>query len=217
MIAPSTKPSNVRLTKRAVDAAVPRSERYILWDVELKGFGLRVEPSGTKTFLVRYRPKGVGRSGAKRFMKVGRYGSVTPDEARNHARAILGAVAGGDDPAGEQIKAREAITFAELAERYLNEEVRPKRKPGTATLYSHYLQDLAAPEIGDVSKQTPSHARTFRDSIRRSDERAPLRPTGSSPLCRRCSATARNNRFCRKGSIPPAALKSSARPRGSAF
>jgi integrase len=154
MIAPSTKPSNVRLTKRAVDAAVPRSERYILWDVELKGFGLRVEPSGAKTFLVRYRPKGVGRAGAKRFMRVGRYGSVTPDEARNHARAILGAVAGGDDPAGEQIKAREAITFAELAERYLNEEVRPKRKPGTATLYSHYLRDLAAPEIGRLKADT---------------------------------------------------------------
>ena len=57
-------------------------------------------------------------------------------------------MAGGADPAGEQIKAREAVTFAELAERYLNEEVTPKRKPGTATLYSHYLRDLVVPEIG---------------------------------------------------------------------
>ncbi|MFZ0208692.1 MAG: Arm DNA-binding domain-containing protein [Roseiarcus sp.] len=93
-------------TKRAVDNAAPRSERYIVWDVELKGFGLRVEPSSAKTVLVRYRPNGAGRSGAKRFMKVGRYESVTPDEARNKARAILGAVAGGDDPAGEQSKSR---------------------------------------------------------------------------------------------------------------
>jgi integrase len=153
MIASPTKPRNVRLTKRAVDAANPRSERYILWDVELKGFGLRVEPSGAKTFLVRCRPKGARRSGAKRFMKVGRYGSVTPDEARNQARAILGAVAGGDDPAGEQIKAREAITFAELAKRYLNEEVAPKRKPGTATLYSHYLRGLAIPEFGRLKAE----------------------------------------------------------------
>jgi hypothetical protein len=78
MTAPSTIPSNVRSTKRAVDNAAPRSERYIVWDVELKGFGLRVEPSSAKTFLVRYRPKEAGRSGAKRFMKVGRCGSVTP-------------------------------------------------------------------------------------------------------------------------------------------
>jgi hypothetical protein len=47
-----------RLSKRAVDAATPRSGRYILSDSELKGFGLPVEPSGAKTFLLRYRPKG---------------------------------------------------------------------------------------------------------------------------------------------------------------
>ncbi len=159
MAAPSTKTTNIKLTIRAVDAATPRSERYILWDSDFKGFGLRVEPSGAKTFLVRYRPKGAGRAGAKRFVKLGRYGSVTPDEARDQAKTILGAVAGGADPAGEQIKARETITFAELAERYLNEEVTPKRKPGTATLYSHYLRDLAIPEIG----------RLKADAITRSD------------------------------------------------
>ena len=69
MTAPSTIPSYARSTKRAVDDAAPRSERFIVWDVELKGFGRRVEPSGAKTFLVRYRPMGAGRSGAKRFMK----------------------------------------------------------------------------------------------------------------------------------------------------
>jgi hypothetical protein len=37
-----------RLTKRTVDAAKPVASRYILWDVDLAGFGLRVEPSGIK-------------------------------------------------------------------------------------------------------------------------------------------------------------------------
>ena len=154
MVAPSTKTTNGRLTKRTVDAATPQSERYVVWDSELKGFGLRVEPSGAKTFLVRYRPKGAGRTGAKRFMKLGRYGTVTPDEARFRAKAILGAVAAGGDPAGEQIKACKAITMAVLAERYLDEEVTPKLKPGTATLYSHYLLDLAIPEIGRLKADT---------------------------------------------------------------
>jgi hypothetical protein len=151
--------TNGRLTKRAVDAATPQSERYVVWDSELKGFGLRVEPSGAKTFLVRYRPRGAGRTGAKRFMKVGRYGTLTSDEARNRAKAILGAVAAGGDPAGEQNKAREAITMAALAERYLDEEVTPELKPGTAKLYSHYLRDLTIPEIG----------RLKADAITRSD------------------------------------------------
>ena len=43
-----------KLTKRIVDMAQPESERYVVWDSTLKGLGLRVEPSGTKTFLVRY-------------------------------------------------------------------------------------------------------------------------------------------------------------------
>jgi hypothetical protein len=49
MVAPPTKTTNGRLTKRTVDAASPQSERYVVWDSELKGFGLRVEPSGAKT------------------------------------------------------------------------------------------------------------------------------------------------------------------------
>ena len=52
-----------KLTKRTVDAAELEAERYILWDSALKGFGLRVETSGTKTFLVRYRI-----AGRKRFV-----------------------------------------------------------------------------------------------------------------------------------------------------
>ncbi len=47
--------SSIFLTKRVVDAAKAREGRYHLWDIKLAGFGLRVETSGTKTFVVRYR------------------------------------------------------------------------------------------------------------------------------------------------------------------
>ena len=92
----------VRLTKRVVDAATSRAERFHVWDSELSGFGLRVEASGTKTFIVRYRADGGGRNAPRRFMTVGRYGTLTPDEARSKARQILGAVATGHDPAGDR-------------------------------------------------------------------------------------------------------------------
>jgi hypothetical protein len=43
--------SSIFLTKREVDAAKAREGRYHLWDTKLAGFGLRVETSGTKTFV----------------------------------------------------------------------------------------------------------------------------------------------------------------------
>ena len=44
-----------RLTTRTVADARPRERRYIVWDEELTGFGLRVSPSGRRSFIVQYR------------------------------------------------------------------------------------------------------------------------------------------------------------------
>ena len=99
-----------KLTKRTVDAAEPEAERYILWDSALKGFGLRVETSGTKTFLVRYRI-----AGRKRFVALGRFGQLTPEQARSLAQEALADVRHGHDPAAERRKERAANSVAELA------------------------------------------------------------------------------------------------------
>ena len=58
-------PWGARLTKRIVDAMAPRDVRYIVWDADLKGFGIRIETSGTKTYLVRYRPRDGGVKGSE--------------------------------------------------------------------------------------------------------------------------------------------------------
>src|SRR5262245_27652412 len=76
------------LTKVVIDAAAPAIERYELWDLALPGFGLRVAPSGIKTFVLRYRSRGGGRSSPKRFITIGRYGALTPDQARVEAMAL---------------------------------------------------------------------------------------------------------------------------------
>jgi integrase len=149
-------PTPLRLTKEVVDKARPKNERFVLWDDKLPGFGLRVEPTGTKTFFLRYRAKGAGRQGAKRFFKIGNMGAMTPDEARNRARQVLGEIAGGADPAARIAKEKEALTVAALAERYLEDEVAPKLKKGTARLYSRYFRSLVAPKIGRIKAQALS-------------------------------------------------------------
>ena len=50
-----------RLSKRTMDAFGPATRPYIVFDEDLTGFGLRVMPSGTKTWIVEYRPGFGGR------------------------------------------------------------------------------------------------------------------------------------------------------------
>jgi hypothetical protein len=111
--------SSTKLTKKAVDAANPKRARYIVWDSELKGFGVRVAESGTKTYFIRYRPRDGGRGAPKRFVVLGRHGVITPDQARERARTLLGEVAAGKDPAKERANVGKAITIARLVDRFL--------------------------------------------------------------------------------------------------
>ncbi|MGY5800224.1 Arm DNA-binding domain-containing protein [Rhizobium sp. LEGMi12c] len=84
------KRSAVLLTKRTVDAARPDQDRYHIWDSELSGFGLCVVPSGMKTFIIKYRTDGGGRSTNQRVLTTGRFGPVTVEQARKLAKVKLG-------------------------------------------------------------------------------------------------------------------------------
>lgn len=115
------KRSDVLLTKRVADAALPGPKRYDVWDSRLAGFGLRVEPSGAKTFIIRYRADGGGRTAPRRFIAVGRFGALTVEEARKRARTLLGAAAKGEDPAEERQAKRRELTIAALISLYEKE------------------------------------------------------------------------------------------------
>jgi integrase len=92
-----------------------------VWDVDLPGFGLRVEPTGRKTFVARYRAGG-GRTGVLRQATLGRYGPLTVEEARIRAKRLLGSAAGGGDPVGEKKQAQQkGVTVGEVADWYLRE------------------------------------------------------------------------------------------------
>jgi integrase len=141
--------SSAKLTKRTVDGAAPRPGRYTVWDTELKGFALRVAESGTKTYILRYRPRGTGRAGPRRFMVLGRHGVLTPDEARAQAKTFLGAVAAGQDPAKERSQANSAMPIAKLADFFINQHVKPKRKGRTADGYAAILHNYFVPKYGN--------------------------------------------------------------------
>jgi integrase len=151
-----------RLTKRIVDQATSTSRTYFIWDGELRGFGARIDGSGTKTFLVRYRARSSGATGPKRFVTIGRYGTLTVDEARNHTKEILGAVATGGDPASELAQQRAAATFKDVAELFLKEHVAAKRKSSTAQGYESLLRSSAIPVFGNRKADAVTRADVAR-------------------------------------------------------
>lgn len=86
------------------------------WDSELKGFGIRVFPTGVKTFVVKFRT----RSGRQRWLKIGAFGALTAEKAREKAKQELARVIDGEDPADERDQLRAAVTVAQLCDLYLD-------------------------------------------------------------------------------------------------
>ena len=160
----------VRLIKKVVDRATTNGSPY--WDSDLPGFGLRVGESGTKTFFLRYRPRGAGREGVKRYFTIGRYGPLTPDQARTRAKEVLGQVALGQDPAAALADARAAATVADLAVEYL-ERGPAKAQAGDVRSVQGLPRSIRRPRNWQASGRRPSTGRRSRRSTPRSASAIP--------------------------------------------
>ena len=125
---------SLTLNKRNVDVLEPADKPYIAWDDKLMGFGIRVQPSGLKSFLVNYRGGDGGRKAPNKRVVIARYGRVAPDQARRLARKMLGKVADGEDPAGARASARRFSTLREAFH-----DLDPSRKSGGALHRLHCL------------------------------------------------------------------------------
>lgn len=106
-----------KLTKRLVDAAEAGTTETFLWDSEVKGFGVRVKPAGSKSFVLKYR---IGTQ-TKRHT-IGKVGSpYTVEEARKIAADLLRDIRHGADPAVTKAQARSAPTVADVCAWYLEQ------------------------------------------------------------------------------------------------
>ena len=162
----------IKISKRTVDAAQPAAARYVLWDADLKGFGLRVEPSGVKSFIARYRPGARGRTAPKRFVTIGRYGVLTPDDARRRAKEILGQRRMARTlpmPSQRRGPPPASMIWPELSWRTTSEQNgSQKRSKATSTSSRTYL----VPEFGTRKAKTLQRADLSRLHGKLSDKRA---------------------------------------------
>ncbi|WP_406873318.1 tyrosine-type recombinase/integrase [Aminobacter sp. P9b] len=104
-----------KLTKSLIEGATARDSAYFVWCSELPGFGIRVFPTGKKTFYADY----YNSDGQRKRMSIGPYGKLTLDEGRKLARITLGSVLAGEDPALERKTRRSSITVSELCDDYI--------------------------------------------------------------------------------------------------
>lgn len=107
-----------KITKRVIDAANPHPKRFYIWDLEIKGFGLLVLPSGVKSYVFDYRTA----QAIKRRITIGQHGAWTPDQARRKAEEYRQVVRTGADPLGDKQALRDAATVNAVFDAYLLSE-----------------------------------------------------------------------------------------------
>lgn len=146
-----------KLTKSFIDS-IPlptrkpdgRPSQAIYRDEQLRGFGILIGTGGTKTFFVERRI-----SGKVKRITIGRYGHLTPTEARAKAQELLGEIAKGNDPAQKRREQlAKAVTLEEAFHDYLGS--RKSLKPGTIKNYQKCLEgclpDWMDKRLTDITK-----------------------------------------------------------------
>lgn len=129
-----------RLTDATARTCAATGREYTLHDAVLRGFALRVHPSGVKTWVLRVR-----RDGRQRRLTIGNALTVPVDQARHHAHAILSGHVVPDEPAAPNVST--ALRFDQFAPIYL-ERRGPAWRPSTRTANEVYLCAKLLPAFG---------------------------------------------------------------------
>lgn len=114
-----------RITAALAAQTSPSGKPVEIFDTEIRGLILRVEPSGSKSFYCAYRIRPSGKRGR---YKIGRFPATSPAAARDEARKIQGDAARGIDP---MLAVREARKVAQshTLESFIREVYAPWAAP----------------------------------------------------------------------------------------
>ena len=145
------KKRNIRLTNHAISTARPKASEYTLWDSALNHFGLRVYPSGVRSFIVQIRVQG-----RLRKITLGRFPVTGIAEARKQAAALLARIWSGE-PMAPVRKPRTPL-FRDFAVRY-RERRKCRWKPSSLETFDIYLHNRLMPLFGRLRLDTIDHAR----------------------------------------------------------
>jgi integrase len=133
-----------KITQRTVKGLRAERENRIVWDSELKGFGVRITPAGAITFILNYRSHG-----RQRRYKIGRAPEWTAEAARAEAAKIKPKIdSEGYDPLESKQKARGEPTMVDLATEYLKH--RQDKSASTRRNDRQMLDGIVLPRLGKL-------------------------------------------------------------------
>ena len=205
--------TTVRLDERRVRKFKPRKSVYDVRDRDLKGFGVRVMPSGAKRYFVHSQHQG------RRVWKiVGDAGSIDTDQARDRAKTLMVTIREGNDT---QSALPHDIAFETVAEEIFRRYAR-NWKPSTLNVNRGYYRNqilpwfeghpIAAITVSDVRRwfaslhETPAAAdrsAPILSVIMRQAEVYGYRPEGTNP----CAGIKRYRRQGRERFLSAAELR----------
>ncbi|MCB9964891.1 MAG: tyrosine-type recombinase/integrase, partial [Rhodospirillales bacterium] len=115
---------NKKLTKRDIDSFLYSGGWDVRWDSAISGFGVRLYPSGKKSYVLSYR----NEKRQKRLMVLGQVNKITLDQARKIALKNLYTLANKVDPAEEKRKQKQSQNFEVIYNDYLERYMKPHNK-----------------------------------------------------------------------------------------
>ena len=161
--------------KMAGQEPAPERGNRIIYDSEVKGFGLRLTPFATKpgkgrSFILTYRVNG----GQQRRMTIGDFHDPwSVAAARAQAKDLKREIDRGIDPLGVKEKDAADPTVKKLVEDFLDQHVRSKR-PETRAAYERHLRDLILPALGRMKVKDVRRGDIKKLFRKASEERGPI-------------------------------------------
>lgn len=147
----------IKITRKTLATMQPKEKITTYYDADLRGFGMRVMPSGVKSWIVEYRPGAGGRSIAKKRFRIGGM-ELSPEQARTAAEKVLASVSLGSDPAADRAGERGALSIAEIADRFMRDHVKKKRKANSVEGYEGIIEKHIKPAIGKKAAEKVTRA-----------------------------------------------------------
>ncbi len=190
----------MKITKRSVDALKPGTGDVFKWDGELPGFGLRVKPSGRKSYLIQYRA-----DGRTRRVTIGPHGVVTAEQARERAARLLSDVRDGGNPSEDRAHARAAETVSELCDRYLEHHARVHKKPSSVRADETLIRNVIRPKLGTL--KVPAVERADIQRIHHGMKATPYHANRMLALASKMFGLAEEWGICADGSNPCRRIK----------